>query len=73
MITCLSWGLSAISLIGVVLNIRKNKWCFPIWAITNISWAFVDLSFGLYSQSFLFFIYFGLAIWGIIEWGKHEK
>jgi hypothetical protein len=64
----MTWALTILSLIGVVANIYKRRWCFHVWAFTNIAWAAVDFSYGIYSQAALQMIYFGLAIWGIIKW-----
>lgn len=64
----MTWIITIFSLIGAVLNIKKSKWCFYVWAVTNSSWMIVDFVYGLYAQSALFFVYFCLAIWGIIEW-----
>jgi hypothetical protein len=63
-----TWVLTLFSVIGVILNIKKKKSCFYIWAGTNMSWAVVDYVNGLYSQAALFGIYFCLAVWGIIAW-----
>ncbi len=64
------WLLVAGSLVGVVLNIKHDKRCFWIWAITNATWAVVDFQAGIYSQAFLQAVYFLLAIWGLIEWNR---
>ncbi len=64
------WIITVLSIIGVVLNIKKNKYCFIIWTITNGSWCIYDFIIGAYAQSFLFLIYFILAIWGIYEWKR---
>jgi hypothetical protein len=64
--------LTAASLVGVWLNIKKNKVCFYIWSGTNFSWAAVDFVSGLFWQGVLFSIYFVLAIYGVYEWRKHE-
>ena len=63
------WMLTAASLVGVVLNIKKNKACFAIWAVTNAAWAVIDYNAGLTAQAALFAVYFVLAVWGLIEWG----
>lgn len=68
-----SWVLSAISIIGTVLNVKKKRICFWIWLFTNATWVVVDFIFGLYAQSVLFMVYTGLAIYGIIEWKKGDK
>ena len=64
------WILAAISLIGVVLNIRKDRRGFICWIFSNGAWSAVDYYHGLYAQSALFAVYFLLAVWGLIEWGK---
>jgi len=64
------WPLVAGSLLGVVLNIRRDHRCFYIWAVTNATWAAVDFSHGIYSQATLQAVYFALAIWGLIEWKR---
>lgn len=68
----MTWLLTVLSLIGVILNIRKNRACFYLWAGTNATWAIVDYQAGLFAQAALFGIYFILAIWGIWEW-RHKK
>lgn len=67
----LTWALTILSIIGVILNIKRHKACFIIWAFTNFAWMVVDWWHGLYSQAVLFAIYFCLAIWGLKEW-KHK-
>lgn len=70
----MTWILTVLSLIGVILNIRKNHNCFYIWAVTNATWAFIDFSANIPAQGVLFTIYFLLALWGIWEWKyKHER
>lgn len=69
----MEWFITCFSIAGVILNIRKSKICFIIWTFTNASWMVVDFIRGIYSQSFLFFIYFILAIYGLYKWAKDEK
>jgi nicotinamide riboside transporter PnuC len=66
----MTWALTAASILGVWLNIKKRKACFAIWAVTNFSWMIVDFCHGLYAQSALFAIYFCLAVYGLCEWRK---
>ena len=60
------------SLIGTLANIYKKRYCFIIWLFTNAFWCGYDLYKGLYSQAILFFVYFILAIVGVIKWRKSE-
>lgn len=71
-IEILTWGLTGLSIIGVVLNIKKKTECFVVWLVTNASWTVYDFSIGAYAQSFLFFIYTVLAIYGLYEWRKKK-
>jgi len=63
-----TWVLSILSIIATVANIYKKRWCFYIWALTNLSWVLVGIKTKVYAQSLMFFMYFLLAIWGIICW-----
>lgn len=67
-VTYFTWLLTLASITGVVLNIRKRRECFYIYAVTNLSWCCVDLWYGIYPQAALFAVYFGLALWGIVAW-----
>jgi len=64
------WILTALSLIGVILNIKKKKSCFIVWGVTNAAWAVIDFRAELPAQGVLFTVYFFLAVWGLIEWGR---
>ena len=67
-----TWIITAAAIVGVVLNIKKKRECFFVRAVTNASWCIVDLVKGIYAQSFLFLVYFVLALWGIWEWRKEK-
>ena len=66
----MTWILAVLSIIGVILNIKKNRICFVIWMVTNFAWAIVDFSEGIPAQGVLFCIYGCLAIWGFLSWRK---
>ena len=57
-----TWILVVMGIIGVVLNNHKRIECFYVWGITSACWCVIDYQAGLYSQSVLFAIYFGLAV-----------
>lgn len=73
MLENLSWILVALSLTGNVFVIKKNVLGQWLWAISNVGWIAFDISIGAYSQAFLFTVYLGLCIWGIISWTKESK
>ena len=62
------WIVTILSLAGVVLNIHKKRMCFIIWAFTNFAWMVYDWRIGAREQAALMFVYFCLAIWGLIKW-----
>ena len=69
----LTWIISILAVIGVVLNIKKKSVCFVIWFFTNLSWCIIDAIKGIPSQSALFAVYTVLAVWGLYEWRKESK
>jgi hypothetical protein len=62
------WIITGLSLIGVVLNILQLKICFAVWLITNAFWSIRNYRRGEKAQAFLFAVYFGLAVWGLVAW-----
>jgi nicotinamide riboside transporter PnuC len=64
------WLVTAGSLIGTILNIKKKRICFVIWLVTNALWTAYDLYIKNYPQAGLFAVYVVLAVWGIIAWRK---
>ena len=64
------WMLAGLSIFGVVLNVHKDPAGFLVWMFTNACWAVIDFRKNLYAQSFLFVVYFFLALWGWISWAR---
>lgn len=72
MFEAFKWLIAAASIVGVVLNIRRMRSCFYVWAGTNAAWTAIDVYHGVWAQAALQAVYFGLAIWGIVAW-KEKK
>ena len=68
----MTWILTILSIIGVVLNVQKNRLCFLIWMLTNGGWAAIDFKHGLPAQGILFLAYFILAAWGWFNWSDQS-
>jgi nicotinamide riboside transporter PnuC len=64
----LGWILALISIIGVVLNIRKKASGFIFYTIANVGWVVVNLHYEIYAQAFLFLVFTGLSIYGWWNW-----
>lgn len=69
----LSWILVALSLAGNAYVIKKNILGQWLWAFSNTGWVAYNLYIEAYSQAFLFAVYFGLCVWGIIAWSRDAK
>jgi len=66
----LLWFLAVLSIIGAIMNVQHDRGGFMLWMFTNFSWAVINLRRKFYAQSFLFAVYFVLAFWGWLAWGK---
>lgn len=70
--TILSWLMSAIALTGTIFNAEKNIYGFVFWVVSNLYMVIRFFVIGEFAQMTLFFIYFILAIRGIVVWA-HKK
>ena len=70
MIHSAMWVVTALAICGVILNIKKRRECFYVWAFTNAAWMAYDWWIGATAQSALFAVYLVLALWGIHEWRR---
>jgi hypothetical protein len=64
----MTWLLSALCLAGTVLNVKKKRICFVLWAVGNAAWLIYDIAIGLYSRAILDAVQLGFAVWGYSEW-----
>ena len=67
------WVLTAIALIGTVLNVKQQRIGFVFWMVSNLGFAISNALMGIYPISFLFSIYFFLAVAGWNSWKKKEE
>lgn len=68
----LSWVMSAVALTGTIINAEKNKYGFVFWMVSNLYMVIRFAVIGEYAQMTLFFIYFLLAIRGILVWSRKK-
>lgn len=67
------WIICVLSIVGVILNIYKNKLCFYIWLVANVAWVIVDFYKGIYGQGVYFIVCVLTCIWGIKKWSKDDN
>ncbi len=68
----LPWSLTALSILGAILNIKKRRSCFAVYTVANVGWIIVDIYKGIYAQAALFVVFTALSTWGWFEWGRRR-
>jgi len=64
---------TVLAVVGVVLNNRKLTWCFPLWIISNVLWAYLHVRVDLWSGLVRDVVFTGLAFEGWYQWTRKEK
>ena len=72
-LTLFPWLAALLSLVGVILNIRRHRACFAIWTLTNLAWLVIDAHAGIYAQSLLHGAYLALAVYGWFSWKEKQR
>lgn len=62
------WLFVAVALAGNYAVVKKQRWGFLAWMVSNVAWASYDFYKEAYAQTFLMSVYFLLAIWGWHAW-----
>ena len=62
------WTITAMSLLGTALNVKKKASCFYIWTAVNVAWIGVDAFQRLWGRLVLDFVHLVFAVWGIVSW-----
>jgi len=67
------WCNAAVAIMGTILNAKQIRFGFILWMVTNAVFIVNNLYHQIYSQAALFTVYFGLAVFGWVSWGKAQK
>ena len=67
------WLNTIIAIVGTYLNAKGIRLGFIIWMATNAVFTAYNFYLGAYPQVALFTVYFGLAFFGFLSWGKAAK
>jgi len=65
-----NWIILVLAVVGVILNIRKNRVCFLFWQVTNGYWAFYNYQAGEIAEAVTFAVFFFMSIYGFGAWGE---
>ena len=69
----LIWLNTAVAILGTFLNAKQIRFGFVIWMITNLVFVVNNVYIKSYPQAALFGVYFVLALYGWVSWGKEKK
>ena len=70
MVEILSWTATGLSIFANFLIIKKIKWGFIIWNISNIFLITIYITQKNVALIVLFIFYTIMNIWGFIKWNK---
>lgn len=62
------WCVAMVSLVGTVANVYRRRWCFVLWACSNVAWVVYDIQKHAHPQAALMAVYAALAVWGWRQW-----
>ena len=62
-----------VSVIGVVLTIRRNIWCWGVNLIAYILYGYLFFEYKLYGETILQIVFVFLGVYGFYNWSKTKK
>ena len=68
-----TWIFAFISIIGVILNIKKKASGFIFYTVSNIGWVIINIQHKIYAQAFLFVVFTIFSTYGWISWKFLKK
>ena len=69
----LGYSSFAVSLIGILLNAKKNILCWPVWLASNAGWITYSVYQGDFPQILLWITFTAFNFYGWLQWGKDNK
>lgn len=69
----LGWVATVISIIGIILNARKNMLCWPTWLVSNVLWVTYFLVLGDFPSIILWIVFSIFNVYGWIQWSKDKR
>lgn len=62
-----------VSVIGVVLTIRRHMWCWGVNLISYILYGYLFFEYKLYGETILQVVFVFLGVYGFYHWSKTKK
>jgi nicotinamide mononucleotide transporter len=67
------WTATIISIIGIILNARKNILCWPVWLTSNILWIIYFIPSMDMPSIILWVVFSMFNVYGWMQWKKDKK
>lgn len=67
------WTITARSLVGTGLNVKRRISCFYVWMVVNAAWIGVDACQRLWARMVLDLVHLAFAVWGIVSWRRPAR
>ncbi len=68
----ISWIIMAITLVGTVLNIQKNRIGFIFWGVSNTLLIWLNWHLQQPGLVAMYTVFLGTCFFGWIQWGKQK-
>ncbi len=69
----INWFAALISIIGIILNAKKDILCWPTWLFSNFLWIAYSLPKKDYAYVVLWLVFGGFNIYGWLQWQKQKN
>jgi len=69
----IGWIATALSLIGAVLNARKNIYGYWLWIVANAVWLVISVIRKDWAQVVLWVSYIIITSYGIYCWSRNKE
>jgi len=69
----LAWIATGISILGIMLNARKDIRCWPVWLVSNVLWIIYFIVLANPPSIILWVVFSAFNIYGWIQWKKDKK
>ena len=69
----MTWIVTGIALIGVILNIQRKWYCFLFWLISNAYWCGHNYLIREHAQAVLFAAFWFLSLYGMYRWKRDVR
>jgi nicotinamide mononucleotide transporter len=69
----LAWIATVISIIGIILNAKKQISCWPVWIVSNILWIIYFASLDMTPSVVLWIVFTIFNVYGWRQWYKDNQ